>query len=77
MNARKPLTPIQRRVLHYIRSYAKSNGYPPTRQEITNHFGWTGRNGAQQHLELIEKKGYIELTPAISRGIKVLDMGTA
>lgn len=66
------LTASQSRVVAFIRAFVKRNGYPPTRKEIAEKFGWASINSVVQQLGLIEKKGYIKLTPGISRGIVVL-----
>jgi repressor LexA len=72
MTPRRPLTVAQRKVLDFIVFSKKANGWPPTRREISDHFGWKGQNAAGQHLRLIEKKGYVRLINGISRGIEIL-----
>ena len=72
MNARRPLTRIQRQVLSFVESYVGRHGYAPSLRDINDHFGWSSQNAAGQHLLLIEKKGYIRRTPSISRGIVIL-----
>lgn len=70
MNA---LTPKQREVFEFLKMYAKKHGYPPTRAEISEGFGWSSANAAQQHLILIAAKGYIKITPgAKARSIAFL-----
>ena len=67
------LTGQQREVLKFVKAYAKANGMPPTRMEIAQGFGWKSANAAQQHLILIERKGYIKLLDkGKSRGIAIL-----
>lgn len=66
------LTPRQKQVLAFIKSYLKSEGIPPTRQEISNHFGWKYGNAAQCHLILMANKKAIRLIPGTSRGIVIL-----
>ena len=67
------LTPQQHAVLEFVKLYAKKNGFPPTRAEISQGFGWASVNAAQQHLRLIEAKGYIRLlAKGQSRGISIL-----
>lgn len=67
------LTKQQERVLKFVKSYIAKSGYPPTREEISDHFGWASCNSAQQHLQLIQRKGYLKLMPGkVSRGIIVL-----
>ena len=65
-------TPAQLRVLKFIIKYQDVYKYPPTRSEISEHFGWQSPNAAETHVKLLRKKGYISITPMISRGIKVL-----
>jgi repressor LexA len=69
---RSPLTKAQRRVFDFIVYYKNSNGRPPTRREISDHFGWTAHNAASQHLLLIERKGYLRLVDNTARGIEIL-----
>ena len=70
MNA---LTKQQRMVLDFVKLYAKKNGMPPTRMEISKGFGWASANAAQQHLIAIERKGYIRLLDkGVSRGIALI-----
>jgi repressor LexA len=66
------LTDRQKEVLDYIRSFLRVNGFPPTRPEIRDHFGWASNNAATCHIEPLVKKGHIEIVPGIARGIRVL-----
>lgn len=66
------LTEAQARVLAFIGTYIGSNGYPPTRSEIAAHFGFASINGAQSHLEALQRAGKIALAPNIARGIRLL-----
>jgi len=66
-----PLTGIQSRVLDYIAAFQRLHGFPPTRQEIAYEMGYASANAAQCHIDAIRKKGYIEITPHISRGISI------
>jgi len=42
---------------------------PPTRKEIADAFGFASANAAECHLRALAAKGFIELSPATSRGI--------
>lgn len=44
---------------------------PPTHDEIAKEFGYRSSFSVRQHLRLIHKKGYIDLYPGKSRGIRV------
>ncbi|NOX64411.1 MAG: repressor LexA [Chlorobi bacterium] len=67
----KKLTLIQQKILdHLVEMRAK--GVVPTLAEIAEHFGYKNRSTVQQHLQAIEKKGYIKRNPKLSRGIELL-----
>ena len=65
------LTATQAKVLKFVASYIKDNGYPPTRREVSDHFKWAYPSSAEDHLRAIERKGYLTITPNISRGIVI------
>lgn len=71
----KKLTPVQKRVLEFVKDYTARHGYPPTIREIGTHFGffWSAARG---HLKALERKGLIRLNPSKSRGIEMLDPST-
>jgi repressor LexA len=49
----------------------KGKGIPPTLADVAKHFGYKNRATVQQHLQAIEKKGYIKKSPKLSRGIEL------
>ena len=65
----KDLTARQEEILNLIKSYLKTNGFPPTRADIANTLGFKSANAAEQHLRAIEKKGFISILSGASRGI--------
>ena len=67
------LTPRQAEILALIREYIYDEGYPPTRMEIAEAFGFRSPNAAEEHLRALERKGAIELLQGSSRGIRLLD----
>ncbi|WP_297526631.1 transcriptional repressor LexA [Thiohalobacter sp.] len=70
------LTPRQAEILEMIRESIAEYGSPPTRAEIAEAFGFRSPNAAEDHLRALARKGYIELLPGSSRGIRLLeDMG--
>lgn len=71
------LTSRQNEILKLVRKRIERNGVPPTRQEICEHFGFSSPNAAEQHLRAIAAKGYIEMTPGASRGIRLVAQGAA
>jgi len=72
MNELKPLTDKQQMILDYVVSYIGDNGYSPTSKDIQLAFGFQSVNGAYEHINWIEKKGYIKRTPNVARSIVVL-----
>jgi repressor LexA len=67
------LTRRQAEILALIREYVCDEGYPPTRAEIAEAFGFRSPNAAEEHLRALERKGVIELLPGSSRGIRLLE----
>jgi len=65
------LTPRQWSVLAFIQDFVASHGLPPTRADIASGLGLKNRQGIDQHLRALQAKGAIELTPGISRGIRL------
>ncbi len=65
------LTPRQQEILQLIQSTIEDEGYPPTRAEIARQLGFRSANAAEDHLRALERKGYIELLPGQSRGIRL------
>ena len=70
---RKELTSRQEEILEYINKYSKENRMPPTVREIGNHFEISSTNGVRSILAALIKKGYINRSPRLSRGIEVID----
>ncbi len=52
-------------------NWQKKYGYPPTQEEICNHFKFRSTTAVRSHLLLIERKGYIRLIPGKARGIQL------
>ena len=69
----KPLTPRQQQVFDLIKEKISDTGMPPTRAEIANFFGFKSANAAEEHLKALAKKGYIEMLPGTSRGIRLAE----
>ncbi len=65
------LTPRQQEILRLIQNTIEDEGYPPTRAEIARSLGFRSANAAEDHLRALERKGYIELLPGQSRGIRL------
>jgi repressor LexA len=65
------LTSRQEEILKLVHDSIIENGAPPTRSEIAQKLGFASANAAEEHLKALAKKGYIELSPGTSRGIRL------
>jgi repressor LexA len=67
-----PLTSRQNDVLKFLIKYVESNhGRAPTLAEIAKEFSISPKT-ASSYIDIFIKKGYIEKTPRIARGISVI-----
>jgi len=69
----RPLTPRQQQIFDLIKEKISETGMPPTRAEIADFFGFKSANAAEEHLKALAKKGYIEMLPGTSRGIRLAE----
>ncbi|GLS83506.1 transcriptional repressor LexA [Paraferrimonas haliotis] len=67
----RPLTPRQAEILELIKTAIQDTGMPPTRAEIARTLGFRSANAAEEHLKALAKKGFIEIMPGTSRGIRL------
>lgn len=67
----RQITDRQQEVLNFISYSTKTNSYPPTVREISDHFNISIR-AVQDHIAALQKKGFISIKPKSSRSIKVL-----
>jgi repressor LexA len=65
------LTARQEEILQLVQSSIQETGVPPTRAEIATRLGFASANAAEEHLRALAKKGYLELSPGTSRGIRL------
>ena len=73
----RALTKRQQKMLELIGTHVQKHGYPPTRRELARSMAISPRalTGVGDHLRAIERKGYITLTPYLSRGIALTALG--
>jgi len=67
------LTARQEEILNLVRASIEEFGAPPTRSEIAQRLGFASANAAEEHLKALAKKGYLDLSPGTSRGIRIAD----
>lgn len=66
-----PATPRQFDALGFARDHLRDKGYPPTILEIAAYLGVT-RNAANDLMVGLERKGLIQRTPGIARGLRIV-----
>jgi repressor LexA len=71
--ANNDLTPRQAEILALIRDAIESTGFPPTRAEIAQAFGFRSPNAAEEHLRALARKGAIEIQDGAARGIRLTE----
>jgi len=67
-----PLSPRQQQILQRITEFMAQQGRPPTRADLARALGLRNRQGIDQHLRALERKGYLQLEPGIARGLRLL-----
>ena len=67
----KELTKIQKKILNFLIEQKADRRITPSLTEITDHFGYKNRATVQQHLQAIERKGYIKKRSKLSRSIEI------
>lgn len=59
-----PLTPQQRHILIYLRTYLGINQQPPPCNHIARDFGYSSPNAASDHMQRLAAKGYLDKNEA-------------
>ncbi len=66
------LTSRQRQILEYLESRQREGNYAPTVREIAEAVGLASASTVQNHLNVLERRGYIRRDPTKSRTIVVI-----
>jgi len=75
--AEKALTVRQKQILNFISEFIEKYKFPPTRSELSAHFGFRSPNAAEAHLRALEKKSMIGIERGAARGITLLPLAAA
>jgi repressor LexA len=70
----KKLTTRQKEILNFISQFIEKHKFPPTRSELSAHFGFRSPNAAEAHLRALEKKSVIGIERGAARGISLLPL---
>ena len=71
VTGRQPLTEKQQTIYEFIRTEVNER-LSQTVREIGEQFGIRSSNGVMCHLRALERKGWIQRDPYLSRGIKLI-----
>ena len=72
-----PLTPKQKDVLDFVRSYHDQNGYAPSMSEICKSLGLSSTATVHKHLHTLQEKGHLGSLPKRSRGLIMKNLAPA
>src|SRR5690349_15612919 len=73
----EPLTPLERRVYHYLIDFLAQNTYQPSIREIAKKFRIKSTKTVSDLLHALATKGYIERDESRSRGVRLLGFASA
>lgn len=71
MTSPSSLSPKQAKILAFIESEISKSGRPPTYRDIADHCGYDAVGTVQDHIRSLIRKGYLEKTPGVARGIRI------
>jgi repressor LexA len=65
------LTPRNRAVLDFIRTFTADHGYPPSVREVGEAVGLASTSSVHHQLRSLARKGYLRRDVTVSRGVVV------
>ena len=68
----EPLTPLERRVYHYLIDFLAENTYQPSIREIAKKFRIKSTKTVSDLLASLSQKGFIERDQSRSRGVRII-----
>jgi len=71
MEHNRDMTARQKQIFNFIVDYSKLHAKPPTLREIGGEFKIKSTNGVHCLVQAIRKKGFLQLSPRVSRGIQI------
>jgi repressor LexA len=67
------LSQRQRKMLSFIRDFARQHGFPPTIREIGEEVDISSTSVVNYNLDVLEKKKYIQRDRHVSRGLRLVE----
>lgn len=71
-----PLTPLERRVYHYLLDYLARHTYQPSVREIARRFRIRSTKSVTEIIDSLAAKGFVERPDGRSRGVKLIGYST-
>ncbi len=68
----KEITKRQEEILKLIASYIEEKGYPPSYQDIADHFNIKSKYAILKHIDALVKKGFLEKDSS-ARALRIVD----
>ena len=68
---REPLTPVERKVYHFLIDYLAEHTFQPSVREVARHFRIPSTKTVTDLFAALERKGYIRRAPGRSRGVVI------
>lgn len=66
---REPLTPVERKVYHFLIDYLAEHTFQPSVREVARHFRIPSTKTVTDLFAALERKGYVRRVPGRSRGL--------
>ncbi len=57
--------------VEFIRQYTADHGYPPSRRELSAHFGLHSPQGGHLLIDELVRQGLVEVDPKVPRAIRL------
>jgi repressor LexA len=67
------MTHKQSLVFLFIKRFIDENGFPPTIAEVATERGFLSLNAARGHIDAIAKKGFLQRSAGVARGIRLCE----
>jgi repressor LexA len=68
---REPLTPVERKVYHFLIDYLAEHTFQPSVRDVARHFRIPSTKSVTDLFAALERKGYIRRTAGRSRGVVI------
>lgn len=65
------ITPKQKKVLDFVKQYSAKKGFAPSQEEIKRHLRLRSVATVHQHLNTLERKGYLHRQKSQPRGVEI------